>query len=141
MRFLSLINNIRALANTNDTFLQILQYLNVGHAIPALVLEYHQGGLGYAVLYRMLHADAKCSRAKGFPSRYALLQLFVCLNITQLCHYVEMAEGTGIHVMKMRLKLHELVKGMEHMDNDLDRGAQQPTLFELLEQAGPLTVS
>ena len=82
-----------------------------------------------------------------YPSRYELLRFFICLSATQLCHYAEIAEGTGINVMKMRLKLHELVNNFEHQkgqQDDLDNAAlnaQEKACIELLELADPMLVS
>lgn len=142
VRFLALINNIRALASTQDTFLEIFEYLNVGHAIPAVGIHSDQC-LGLVMQFYM-----ECFMQMGkYPSRYELLRFFLCLSATQLCHYAEIAEGTGINVMKIRLKLHELVNNFEHQkdqQDDLDNAAlnaQGKACIELLEQADPMMVS
>jgi hypothetical protein len=138
VRFLALINNIRALASTRDTFLEIFEYLNVGHAIPAVGIHSHQ----CRSLVMQFYMECFMQMGK-YPSRYELLRFFICLSATQLCHYTEIAEGTGINVMKIRLKLHELVNNFDQMGThkNVDLDAQEKACIELLEQADPMMVS
>ena len=138
VRFLALINNFRALASSSDTFLEIFEYLNVGHAVPAVGIHSRQCK-GLVMQFYM-----ECfMQMRKYPSCFELLRFFICLNATQLCHYAEIAEGTGIKVMKIRLKLHELVNNFEQMDTktNADLDAQDKACIELLEQADPMMVS
>jgi len=103
-----------------------------------------------------------CSR-----SGCALLSLWVCLALAQCvslslcfglalpcCQFIKMAEGTGVHCLKMRLKLHELVKASEdkagHASKKLKDGrkqeitdakAEKSIIYDYLELADPITVS
>ena len=138
VRFLSLVNNFRALSDSKDTFLEIFEYLNVGHAVPSVGIHSHQcKGL-------VMQFYIECfMQMRKYPSCFELLRFFLCLSATQLCHYAEIAEGTGISVMKIRLKLHELVNNFEQMDTktNADLDAQDKACIELLEQADPMMVS
>ena len=92
LRFLSLINNIRSIASTDAAFLEILQYINVGHAIPAIGKQQHEcEGL-------VMQFYIECfMQMPTFPSRYDLLRFFICLNTTQLCHYAGIEPNPRSH--------------------------------------------
>merc|ERR1712166_209636 len=105
---LALINNFRALANGEEAMVELLQFINVGHAMPA-VGRHHDVCEGLVMQFYI-----ECLMTlRTYPSCVRLVRFFLCLSATQLCHFTEMAEGTGVHCLKMRLKLHELIEASQ----------------------------